>query len=278
LEASTLRRVEGKVAFITGAARGQGRAHAVRLAEEGADVIAVDICEPLATVPYDMGTAADLEETVREVEALGARIVARQADVRDLAALTAAVEAGVAELGPLDLVVANAGICSYDTAAAMSEDVWQEMIDINLTGAWKTIKASAPHLNDGASIVLTSSVVGIKGFPNIAHYAAAKHGLVGLMQSVAHELSPRGIRVNSIHPATVNTRMVHNRASYELFRPDLEEPGRADFEEVAADIHLLPGGPMDPIEIANAVLFLASDEARCISGVALPIDAGILVK
>lgn len=273
-----MRRVEEKVAFITGAARGQGRAHAVRLAEEGADIVAVDICEPVATVPYEMGSLADLDETVRQVEAVGGRIVAWQADVRDLAALTSAVEAGVAELGPLDVVVANAGICSYDTAAAMSEQVWQEMIDINLTGAWKTVRASAPHLSEGASVILISSVVGIKGYPNIAHYAAAKHGQVGLMQSVAHELAPRGIRVNSIHPATVNTRMVHNEASYELFRPDLEHPGREDFEEVAEGIHLLPGGPMDPIEIANAVLFLASDEARCISGVALPIDAGILIK
>jgi NAD(P)-dependent dehydrogenase (short-subunit alcohol dehydrogenase family) len=157
-----LRRVEGKVAFITGAARGQGRAHAVRLAEEGADVVAINICEPIATVPYEMGTWADLEETVREVEAVGGRIVARQADVRDLAALSGAVEAGVAAFGPLDVVVANAGICSYDIAAEMSEAVWQEMVDINLTGGWKTVRASAPQLSDGSSVVLTSSVVGIR--------------------------------------------------------------------------------------------------------------------
>jgi (+)-trans-carveol dehydrogenase len=271
-------RVDGKVAFVTGAARGMGRAHAIRLAEEGADIIVADLCEPAGTGAYPMGSATDLEVTIGMVEGLGRRIVAREADVRDLDALTRTVEEGSAALGEIDIVVANAGICTYGSIAEMTESRWQETIDVNLTGAWKTLKAAVPHLAEGASVILVSSTVGIKGVANISHYAAAKHGLVGLMQSAANELAPRRIRVNTVHPATINTTMVHNQASYELFGLDFEKPDRGDFAAAIDQVHLLPGGAMDPIEVANAVLFLASEEARCITGVALPIDAGYLVK
>jgi SDR family mycofactocin-dependent oxidoreductase len=186
-------RVEGKVAFITGAARGQGRSHAVRLAEEGADIIAVDICAQIGSVPYEMATPADLAETVREVEALDRRIVAAEADVRDYAALKAALDDGVAQLGGLDIVSANAGIASFAPAADLEEATWQDMIDVNLTGVWHAAKAAIPHLiagGRGGSIVLTSSTAGLVALPNMAHYVAAKHGVVGLMRTLALELAP----------------------------------------------------------------------------------------
>ncbi len=188
-----MQRVEGKVAFITGAARGQGRSHAVRLAQEGADIIAVDVCHGFDTVPYDGATEADLAETVKMVESLDRRIVARQADVRDLASLRASVDAGLSEFGHIDIVIANAGIASFAPALDLTEEMWQDMIDINLTGLWKTVKAAAPSMverGQGGSIILTSSVAGIIAFPALAHYTAAKHGVVGLMRSLAIELAP----------------------------------------------------------------------------------------
>lgn len=271
-------RVENKVAFITGAARGQGRSHAIRLAEEGADVIAVDLCKDVESVGYGMATSADLEETVRSVEALDRRIVAREVDVRDFDALDAAVRAGVAELGRLDIVSANAGIVSYGTAEEMPEQQWQDMIDINLTGVWHTVKAALPHLNDGSSIILTSSTAGLFGMANIVHYTAAKHGVVGIMRSVAHEVGSRMIRVNTVHPTSVNTPMIHNTETYRLFRPDLDNPTVEDFVEPAKGMNLLPIPVVECIDVSNAVLFLASDEARYITGATLPVDAGALVK
>src|SRR5690554_3057395 len=177
-------RVEGKVAFITGAARGQGRSHAVRLAEEGADIIAVDICDQVGSVPYPMATPDDLAKTVDAVEALDRRIVARQADVRSYDAVKSALEAGVAELGRVDIVSANAGISSFAPVEEMDESTWRDMIDINLTGVWNTCKAAIPHLRaaGGGAIIITSSVAGLKGMANIGHYASAKHGVVGLMR------------------------------------------------------------------------------------------------
>ena len=274
-------RVEGKVAFITGAARGQGRSHALRLAEEGADIIAVDLCEEIESVPYSLATPADLEQTVKEVEALDRRIVAIQADVRDMAALQAAVDSGVAELGRLDIVCANAGIFSFTTGGAeLSELMWKEMIDVNLTGVWHTAKAAAPHLiaAGGGSIVMTSSTAGLKGFQNFAHYVAAKHGVVGLMRTFALELGPHMIRVNTVHPTNVDTPMVQNPSTYALFRPDLENPRREDAEEAFAGINMLPIPWVQPRDISNAVLFLASDEARYITGVTLSVDAGSTQK
>ena len=274
-------RVEGKVAFITGAARGQGRSHAVRLAEEGADIIAVDRCADLANVPYPLATPDDLAETVRQVEALDRRIVARQADVRDQAALTAAVDDGVAELGRLDIVCANAGVNQPAPAADMAEDVWLDIVDVDLSGVWRACKAAIPHLiagGDGGAIVLTSSAAGLKGYANIAHYTAAKHGVVGLMKTLAQELAPHRIRVNTVNPTQVDTPMIMNEPMYRLFCPDVDEPTREDFAPASQAMHLLPIPWVDPRDVSNAVLFLASDEARYITGTALPVDAGVLIK
>jgi SDR family mycofactocin-dependent oxidoreductase len=275
-------RVEGQVAFVTGAARGQGRSHAVRLAEEGADIIAVDICRQLEGVPFPMSTPEDLAETVKEVEALDRRIVATQTDVRDYDALKAAVDDGVARLGRLDIVAANAGIGNNGANLhQMSEELWQDMIDVNLTGVWHSAKAAIPHIiagGRGGAIVLTSSVGGLKAYPTVGHYVAAKHGVVGLMRTLAQELGQHRIRVNSVHPTQVNTPMVMNDATFRMFRPDLENPTADDFAPVSQQFHVLPVPWVEPTDISNAVLFLASEEARYITGVTLPIDAGSLVK
>jgi (+)-trans-carveol dehydrogenase len=271
-------RVDGKVAFVTGAARGQGRSHAIRLAEEGADIIAVDVCAQIDSVPYPMATAADLAETVEGVEALDRRIVAVEADVRDYGALKAALDAGVAELGQLDIVCANAGVISFSDMADMAEQVWQDMIDINLTGVWHTCKAAIPALSDGGAIVLTSSTAGLTGMANISHYVAAKHGVVGLMRSLANELAPRMIRVNSVHPTTVPTPMVMNESTFGLFLPEEEHPTLEQFKEMSTLLNVLPIPWVEARDVSNAVLFLASDEARYITGVTLPIDAGMLAR
>ena len=270
-------KLEGKVAFITGAARGQGRSHAIRLAQEGADIIAVDTAKQVATVPYDTATAAYLEQTVKDVEALDRRIVASEVDVRDLAALKKAADDGVAALGRLDIVIANAGINSMAPALEMDEEMWQTMIDINLTGVWKTIRAAGPHIvagGRGGSIVITSSLASISVNENIAHYSAAKSGLVGLMSVLAKELGPQSIRVNSIHPTTVATPMILNEPTYKLFRPDLEKPTRADFDEAAAQMNRLPVTMVEPVDISEAVLYLVSDSGRYVTGTTHVVDAG----
>jgi (+)-trans-carveol dehydrogenase len=274
-------RVEGKVAFITGAARGQGRSHAIRLAEEGADIIAVDLCDQVASVPYGMATPEDLADTVKHIEALDRRVVARQVDVRDYGRLKAAVDEGVAELGRLDIVSANAGIFSSGRADEITEESWQDMMDINLTGVWHTCKAAIPHLKaggQGGSIVITSSGAGLVAGQNMAHYVTTKHGLVGLMRTLALELAGASIRVNSIHPTTVNTDMIRNDATYRLFRPNLEHPTLDDAADAFLRLNALPVKWVEPVDISNALLFLASDEARYITGVTLPIDAGCTIK
>ncbi|WP_127125478.1 mycofactocin-coupled SDR family oxidoreductase [Georgenia sp. SYP-B2076] len=276
-------RLEGKVAFITGGARGQGRSHAVRLAQEGADIITVDICEDIPHIPYAGATQEDLAETVKQVEALDRRIIATRADVRDHAALRAAVDDGVAQLGGrLDIVSANAGISGpMAKAHELDEDDWRQMIDINLTGVWLTCKAAIPHMiaaGNGGSIVITSSLAGLQANENIAHYVAAKHGVVGLMRTMALELAPHSIRVNSVHPTTVDTPMIMNDATVRLFRPDLENPTVDDFAEASRTMNALPVPWVEAIDISNAVLFLASDEARYITGMTLPIDAGAGTK
>jgi (+)-trans-carveol dehydrogenase len=275
-------RVAGKVAFITGAARGQGRSHAIRLAQEGADIIAVDLAGQIGSVPYAMATPDDLAETVKEVEALDRRIVATQADVRDYAAVKAALDGGVAQLGHLDIVSANAGIFSFGPLDQLSETEWQDMIDVNLTGVWHAAKAAIPHLRaaGGGSMILTSSGLGLEGMPNVGHYVAAKHGIVGLMRTLALELAPDMIRVNSLHPTTVNTDMIQNAATYELFASDLPEAERTPevVSERFQSINALPIPWVEPVDISNAVLWLASDEARYVTGVTLPIDAGELLK
>jgi (+)-trans-carveol dehydrogenase len=261
-------RVDGMVAFITGAARGQGRCHAELLAREGADIIAVDITSQVATVPYETATEADMAETVRLVESLGRRIVAADVDVRDLAALQDVAERGVAELGRLDIVIANAGISSTASTLDMTEEMWSTTIDVNLTGVWKTIKAAVPHVvasGRGGSVVITSSLAAMKTHEHTAHYTASKTGLVGLMKVVAKELAPQSIRVNTIHPTTVLTPMVLNDSIYRLFRPELESPTRADFEDAARAINALPVVATAAIDIANAVLYLVSDDGRYVT-------------
>ena len=275
-------RVEGKVAFITGAARGQGRAHAVRLAREGADIIAVDICKQIDSVQIPLSTPEDLAETADLVKGHNRRIYTAEVDVRDYDALKAAVDAGVEQMGRLDIIIANAGIGNGGaTLDKTSELDWTDMIDVNLGGVWKTVKAGVPHIlagGRGGSIILTSSVGGLKAYPHTGHYVAAKHGVVGLMRTFAVELGAQNIRVNSVHPTNVNTPLFMNEGTMKLFRPDLENPGPDDMKVVGQLMHTLPIGWVEPEDIANAVLFLASDEARYITGVTLPVDGGSCLK
>ncbi|GHE09180.1 mycofactocin-coupled SDR family oxidoreductase [Klenkia taihuensis] len=276
-------KLEGKVAFITGAARGQGRSHAVRLAQEGADIIAVDHLQDMASVGYPQATQADMDETVRQVEALDRRIIASKADVRDTAALGAAVDDGVAQLGRLDIVLANAGIASFAPVEDLTDEMWDEMVGVNLTGVFKTVRAAIPHIRAGGrggAIVLTSSTAGIKGLGNLAHYVAAKHGVVGLMKTFANEFAPDMIRVNSVHPTSVNTDMIHNEFTYGLFRPDkaASEVTREEAGESFKTLNALPIEWVEPVDISNAILFLVSDDARYVTGVQLPVDAGSVQK
>jgi SDR family mycofactocin-dependent oxidoreductase len=274
-------RVEGKVAFITGAARNQGRSHAVRLAQEGADIIAVDLCAPVESIEmYPMATEEDLAETVRQVEEFDRRIVATQADVRDAAALKAAVDDGVAQLGRLDIALANAGVFEIQPALELSDEAWREMIDINLTGVWNTCKAVLPHLVEGGrggAIVITSSTAGLKGVPGVLHYTAAKHGVVGIMRGLANEFAPHSIRVNSVHPTGVDTVMIQNPKTWGLFDPENPNPSRESAEPIFRSTNALPVPWVEPVDISNAILFLVSDEARYITGVTLPVDAGFTI-
>ncbi|BDZ64221.1 mycofactocin-coupled SDR family oxidoreductase [Agromyces mangrovi Wang et al. 2018] len=262
-------RVEGKVAFVTGAARGQGRSHALRLAEEGADIIAVDVCGPIPNLQYPHATPEDLEETVRQVEALDRRIVARQADVRDAAAMKAAVDEGVAELGHLDIVVGNAGICIVAPWDEVTEEVWDDTIDTNLKGVWNTVRLTAPHLiaAGGGSIILTSSAAGLKGLPFITPYVASKFGVTGLTKAFAHELAMHNIRVNSLHPTGVATDMGQMGAEY----PRMLE---ANPRLAGMLTNSLPVEVTEPRDQSNAVLFLASDESRYVTAMAMTVDAG----
>jgi SDR family mycofactocin-dependent oxidoreductase len=276
-------RMEGKVAFITGAARGQGRSHAVRLAQEGADIIAVDICADIDTVTpyYPLATEEELAETVKAVEALDRRIVARKADVRDLAGLQAAFDEGLTELGRVDAVVANAGIATYGKAWELSGEQWKDMIDVNLTGVFHTAKVAIPSMIEadrGGSIVFTSSIGGLKGIQHVAHYVAAKHGIVGLMRTLANELGPHRIRVNTIHPTNVDTIMIQNPGTYAMFSPGDPEPSQEKAMPGFLSLNTLPVPWVEPVDISNAVLFLASDEARYVTGATFPVDAGAYVK
>jgi len=266
-----MNRVQGKVALVTGAARGQGRAHAVRLAEEGADLIITDICARPTETDYAAATPEDLAETVAAVEKLDRRVVHAAADVRDLAALEALVSEGVAQFGRLDIVVANAGICTWGRFWEMSPRRWQDMIDINLTGVYNTLRSAAPAMiaaGNGGSIIATSSVAGIKSLPGQAHYSAAKHGVVGLVKTAAIELAPYRIRVNSIHPWGVRTPMGEMGAEGQKVFGD--NPSYAgSMGQILFEPHI-----SEPEDIANAVLFLASEESRTITGAQLPVDHG----
>jgi SDR family mycofactocin-dependent oxidoreductase len=267
------------VALITGAARGIGRAQAVRFAEEGADIIALDICGPVETVVVPPATPADLGETARQVTAAGGRIFVEVVDVRDVNALQEATDRGVDRLGGLDIVCATAGITSRGMTAGLSESAWRTMLDVNLTGVWGTCRAAAPHLIDrgAGSMILTSSIAGLKGLVGVAHYTAAKHGVVGLMRSLAKELAPHNIRVNTVHPTNVDTPMIQNDHVRGAFRPDLEHVSREQFAEAACAMNMLAIPWVEPVDVANACLFLASDEARYITGQALMVDGGCVM-
>lgn len=271
----------GKVAFITGAARGQGRSHAIKLAEAGADVILSDLAGNVDSSPIEASSMADLQETVRLVEQLDRRAVARQADVRDQSALDAIAAEGLEEFGHIDIVVANAGTWSFGATWELTEDTWQEMIDINLTGVWKTIKATVPSMLErdaGGSVILTSSMSGLAGFNGLSHYVAAKHGVIGIMRVLAQELGPHSIRVNAVCPTNVNTPMYDNPAVRKVFVPGEENPSLDTYIAAASSIHAIPTPCVEVEDVSAAVLYLASDGARFVTGLPLLVDAGCLVK
>jgi (+)-trans-carveol dehydrogenase len=266
-----------KVALVTGAARGQGRSHALALAAQGASIIALDACAAIATVPYPLSTKEDLEDTAEQVRALGVEVIHGVADVRDLAGMERFVGDAVAALGRLDIVCANAGISTPSPTLTMTEETWQTTIDINLTGAWKTCRATVPHIiagGRGGAVIITSSSATEMTSANIAHYTAAKHGLIGFMKVLAKELAPHRIRVNTLHPTGVRTPMIFNEPMYRLFRPDLENPGREDFESAARSHHALGVPCVEPEDVSAAVVYLASASGRYITGSTFMLDAG----
>ena len=270
--------LDGKVALITGGSRGQGRAHAVTCAREGADVVIVDIADQMSTVPYKMARQEDLDETVKQVEALDRRILAVQGDVRDQGQLDAAVTQGIAEFGKIDILIANAGIWTQAPFWELTDEQWDEMIGVNLTGVWKSAKAVAPHMieRQSGSIVITSSTNGIEPGLNYAHYVAAKHGVIGLMKNIALELAPYGIRCNSINPGAIRTPMTDHQGAWDMFAG---HPGGTEEDMTEAGHHytLLAGTSwLDPQDIANAALYLNSDLAAKVTGITLPVDAGHL--
>jgi SDR family mycofactocin-dependent oxidoreductase len=278
-------RVQGKVAFITGAGRGQGRSHAVRLAEEGADIIAVDRCEDFATVGYPMATPEDLEETAHFVEKTGQRIVTAKVDVADGAGLKSALEAGIAELGRLDIVVTAAGIAGMKGSADLP--AWIDVMNTNLIGTINAIHAALPHLSDGASIIATGSTAALMDVakndnpgsdPGGAAYLHSKRLLSQYVHNLAAELAPRGIRANVVHPTNTNTPMLQSAPMYKSFRPDLDDPTQADAEPVFYVQQAMKIPWVEPEDISNMVLFLASDEARYITGTQQRVDAGGYLK
>lgn len=273
-------KLDGKVALITGGARGQGRSHALTLAREGADIVVCDIAAQMATVPYPMATAAQLEETVRLVEELDRRCLAVRADVRDSGQVAAAVERAISEFGKIDILLANAGILSFSPIAEMSDQVWNEMIAVNLTGVFNSIRAVLPHMirQKSGRIVATSSVAGRMGMANIGHYAAAKWGVLGLVKSLALEVAEHGITVNAVCPTTVSTDMIHNEGTYRLFRPDLPNPTREDAIPAFQSLNALPIPWVEAQDISNAILFLVSDDARYITGEAIHVAAGCTAR
>jgi SDR family mycofactocin-dependent oxidoreductase len=280
-------RLKGKVAFITGAARGQGRAHAIRMAQDGADIIAVDLCEQLESSSYALADAHDLSETERAVKELGRRIVARQADVRERAELREAIEAGLADLGRLDIVVANAGVCLLG-AEPSDISAFIDGTDILLIGVMNTIAAALPHIPDHGSILITGSTAAIAApgwsassispDPGGVGYGWSKQTVVSYALQLALLLAPRFIRVNLIHPTNCNTSILHSDQMYRAFRPDLEHPTREDVQQAFIDHHAMPIPYVEPEDIANMAAFLASDECRFVTGQQIQVDAGNILK
>jgi SDR family mycofactocin-dependent oxidoreductase len=274
-------RLDGKVVAITGAARGMGRAHAVTVAREGADVLVCDLDQQLENVAYPLAKRSDLEETARQVREFGRRVVSMPVDVRSEDQLRAWIERGLAELGRVDVMVANAGVTGYAAAHELDEATWDLILDVNLKGAWLSAKVVIPQMierAEGGSIIFISSGLGLKGLPEASHYAAAKHGVVGLMRSLALELAPHWIRCNTVHPAGTNTPMAHNQMHYARFSGGNEDAQLDDVIEVYRSIAALPIPWTEPEDIANAVLWLASDEGRYVTGICLPVDAGWAAK
>lgn len=274
--------LDGKVALVTGAARGQGRSHAIKLAEEGAAVVAVDIAGATAipTMFYPLATAEDLDQTVKEIEAIGGTVLARECDVRSSEQLDAVIAETKERFGRLDVVAANAGIATnFGKTWEMTEAEWQDVIGVNLTGVWRTTKAAIPLMieaGNGGSITLTSSLAGLHGYSNIANYVAAKHGVNGLMRTLANELGPYGIRVNTVCPGLINTAMMMNQPTYDLFRPELTNPTQEDATEVFRSMQVLPTKWLEPRDVSEVIAWLASDAARFITGIAVPVDGGQL--
>jgi SDR family mycofactocin-dependent oxidoreductase len=275
-------KLEGKVALITGAARGQGRSHARMLAAEGADIIAIDACAPNASVAYPMPTLTDLHETAATVEAEGRRVVAAQVDTRDYEALKAVVDEAVSALGGLDIVVANAGVFPFgDQLNILSDASWEAALGVNLTGTWHTCKAAAGHLIDqgrGGAVVIASSTAGLHGSPRAGAYSVSKHGIKGLMETLALELGPHGIRVNSVIPTAVPTPMCHNDQIFRAFLPTVDSPTQEQIVEVFTGVHALPIPWVEPEDVSKAIIFLTSDDARYITGTELKVDGGFTIK
>jgi SDR family mycofactocin-dependent oxidoreductase len=270
--------LENKVAFITGAGRGQGRSHAVHLASLGADIIALDVCEDVVETNYGLATSDDLQQTVDLVKATGRRIHVATADVRSLAQVQKVADEGLGIFGKIDIVSANAGIGAWGVSWELSEQAWRDMIDVNLTGVFNTVRATVPSMverGEGGCVVLTSSTAGLIGYQNTAHYTAAKHGVIGLMKVLSQELGPHNIRVNAVCPTSVNTPMIINQTTFELFAPDVASPGPDDVKEPFAGLNSLAGVPwIEPVDVSQAIAWLASDQAKYVTGIALPIDAG----
>lgn len=273
--------LDGKVAFITGVARGQGRSHALALAREGADIIGLDLCSKPSTTAYAGATREDLEETARMVKEAGGQLHAEVADTRDYDQVKAVFDRGIDRFGRVDIVIPNAGICSGAKTWEISPQDWREMIDINLNGVFHTVKAAVPTLisqGDGGSIVFIGSTEALKGAENISSYAASKHGVTGLMTSLARELGQYQIRVNSVNPTCVDTHMINNDFVYGLFRPDLDKPTREDVVETFSGTHLLPVPWIEPRDVSSAILYLVTEPGRYITASSMVIDAGFIVK
>jgi SDR family mycofactocin-dependent oxidoreductase len=265
--------LHGRVAFVTGAARGQGRSHAVRLAREGADIIALDICSPVPTITYPAASPEDLAETVRAVEAEGRKVLAREVDTRDDAALRQLVADGVEQFGRVDILVVNAGVLSWGRLWELTDEQWDTVIGVNLTGSWRTLRAVIPAMieaGNGGAIVVVSSAAGIKASPGNGHYTATKYGLVGMTNTLALELSEFGIRVNSIHPYSVDTPMIETEALIEMLGK------HANFMHSFPPMPLQPKGFMTPDEVSDVVVWLAGDGSGTLSGAQIPVDKGVL--
>ncbi len=268
--------VEGRVALVTGAARGQGRAHAIALAAEGADVVVTDLCADIATVPYSLGTEAELAETVALVEATGRRCLAMTADVRDSDAMGLVVDAALDTFGTIDICVANAGVTGYGRFHELDDQTWNDMIDVDLTGTFKTIRAVVPTMLERryGRIIATSSMAGRMGNAHLAHYVAAKWGVIGMVKSLAMEVANKGITVNAVAPAAVDTPMLHNEAMYRLFCPDMDAPTREDVTPRYQAMNRLGVAWMDPSEVSRAVLFVAADAAGAMTGQVIEVSLG----